>query len=482
MFVAKTAMKNSTLAELLAVLLPAELDDFDTFVRSPWCNDYPHPEEQSALIGYLRTAPEPEKAEAYAFVFQGQTFVENKLEKTMSATLKSLRRWIFLRQKNADVEAQMELAAFSSTRGLHDRHHLTVSNARAMLEKKQPQELLDYLLRYLLEYGHTTHLTMHNLKKDDANLNNTLLALDRFYLVARLKNTTLLLAQNLLVPIEMYPVRRFLYALLEEARQHEPLITPLVQLYERLFAMADNEYPSQTNLDGFLDFLARHEHLFSPDTLDTAEIFACNYCTLQYNRSRYDFLPVLFEILLRRLNSGRIYKGKKIRVSDFQLVVVVALRLKKFDWTASFLEEHRGRLFGIQMPEEAWNLNHARYLFYTGEYDRALDGLAATYEELQYKISAKVLEIQIFYEQESPLLDSRLDAAKIFFFREKKLPADKKALYNDFLDMLKQIINPKTLGNRKRVEKLIEKVGTLPGIAERDWVLEKLRALLKKAK
>lgn len=475
-------MKNSTLAELLATLSSSEAEDFALFMRSPWCNEYPHPEEQLALLDYLLAGEEPDKDEAYGVVFRGQAFVENKLEKVMSATLRSLRRWILLRQRHTDIDSQMALAAFSSARGLHNRYHLTVANLRAALEKKQPVELADYLLRFELEYSHTTHLTLHNLKKDDANLNNTLLALDRFYLVARLKNTALLLAQNLLVPVEMYPVRQFLPVFLEEARRHEPLMTPLVRLYEQMFAMVDNQSPNRTDLNDFLGFLSRYEQTFSADTLDTAEIFACNYCTLQYNRSHYDFLPVLFEILERRLESGRIYKDNKIRVSDFQLIVVVALRLKKFDWVKFFLERHQGKLFGIQTLEEAWNLNYARYLFCIGEHDQALDHLAATYEELQYKISAKILEIQILYEQCSTLLDSRLDAAKIFFFREKKMPPEKKALYNDFLDMMKQILNPKTLGNRKRVEKLIEKVEDLPGIAERDWVLDTLRSLLKKAK
>lgn len=98
------------------------------------------------------------------------------------------------------------------------------------------------------------------------------------------------------------------------------------------------------------------------------------------------------------------------------------------------------------------------------------------------EVSSKVLEIQVLYEQDSPLLDARLDAAKIFIFREKKIPAEKKLLLNNFLDMLKQILNPKTLGNRKRIEKLKEKIQALNGVAEHDWLTEKLNKLLPKAK
>ena len=476
-------MKNSTLAELWSVLTSPEREDFKVFVGSPWCNDYLRPEEQVALLDYLSAADAPEKRAAYQRVFDGQPFVDNKLEKLMSATLKSLRRWIFLRQKTSPVEEQAALAQLCSVRGLHSRYNLIVENSRASIAEKKDQDLADYLALYALEYSHTSHLTMHNLKKDDANLNNTLLALDRFYLAARLKNTTLLLAQNLLVPVEMYPLaQHFLPAMIADAQAFPAFKTPLIELYERLYTMAGNQFPGQTDLSDFLEFISRHEQSFSTDTLDTAEIFACNYCTLQYNRAQYQFLPTLFELLMRRLRNGRIYKKNKIRVSDFQLIVVAGLRLGNFEWVHQFLKEHEHRIFGIQRPEEAWNLNFARYLFHIGDFEGALERIAATYEELQYKVSSKVLEIQVLYEQDSPLLDARLDAAKIFMFREKKIPAEKKLLLNNFLDMLKQILNPKTLGNRKRIEKLKEKIRMLNGVAEHDWLTEKLDELLKKAK
>ena len=474
-------MKNSTLAEIFYSLTTSELDEFEQFLRSPWCNDYARPEEQLALLNYFKKDPEPDKDSAYPFVFKDADFVANKLEKLMSATMKSLRRWLLLRRRDSEVEENIQLAAFYSSRSLLERHDLTIAHARAALDKKHPHELRDYLLRYQLEYEIATHLTLHNLKKDDANFNNTLLALDRFYLAARLKNTALLLLQNRLVPVEMYPARHFLAPMLEELRPYEQVMAPLVLTYEQLLAMvADDESFSLEDLNRLLEFLDAQASLLDTETLDNAEAFASSWCTMQYNRSRYEFLPVLYELVLRRLQSGRIYKNGLLGVHFFQLAVVVGLRMKKLDWVNTFLEEHRGRLVGGKQSEEAWNFNRARYLLHAGDYEQALDLLAANYEITQYKIAAKVLEIQALYDSDSPLLDSKLDAAKIFFFREKKIPDDKKALYNDFVDMMKQILNPKTLHSPPRIQKLIEKVQALPGIAERDWVLEKLEALLKR--
>ncbi len=471
-------MRNSSLTEIFETLSASEKEDFGLFVRSPWCNDYPHPGEQNLLLSYLAETAEPDKEGAYAAVFPGQPFVDNKLEKLMSATLKSLRRWIVLRRHDSEPEELLELARFYGTRGLDERFERTIVQARALLEEKTIHEIPDYLLRYLVEYELSTYRTINNLKKDDANFNNTLLALDRFYLVTRLKNTALLQQQSLFLPLEMPAFGEFLPAMLAEMKRHESLQTPLVQLYERVYSMSFGDALTESDLREFLQFMTENATRLNAETLDVAAVCACNYCTRMYNRSRFEMLPVLFEVLLHRLGSGHLYTPEhKMRVSDFLLIVHVALRLKKTDWVKSFLDEHKGRLYGIETPEEAWNFNYARYLFFVGRPDEALDYLSATYEELFYKISAKILELQILYEQDAEILLPKLDAAKLFFFREKKITPDKKVLYNDFIDMLKQMVNPKTLGNRERISKLIDKVKGLPNIVERDWVLEKLATL-----
>jgi len=471
-------MRNSSLFELFNTLSTAERADFGLFIRSPWCNDYPHLEAQTQLLNYMAEAAEPDKETAYSSIFPDQPFVDNKMEKLMSATLKSLRRWIVLRLHDSEPEELLELAKFYGTRRLDERFERTIVQARALLEDKTVHEIPDYLLRYLVEYELSTYRTINNLKKDDANFTNTLLALDRFYLVTRLKNTALLQQQSLFLPLEMPAFGKFLPGMLEEMKQHKALQTPLVQLYERVYAMSVGDGLTDTDLTDFLQFMADHTTRLNAETLDVAAVCACNYCTRMYNQSRFEMLPVLFDVLCHRISSGHLYNPeRKMRVSDFLLIVHVALRLKKFDWVKSFLEDNKGRLYGIQTPEEAWNFNYARYLFFTGQSDEALDYLSATYEELFYKISAKILELQILYEQDAEILISKLDAAKLFFFREKKITPDKRALYNDFVDMLKQMINPKTLGNRERAGKLIAKVKRLQNIVERDWILEKLETL-----
>ena len=102
------------------------------------------------------------------------------------------------------------------------------------------------------------------------------------------------------------------------------------------------------------------------------------------------------------------------------------------------------------------------------------------FREMFYKLAARRLELKLYFETASPLLDARLDAFKIFVHEQKSiLPPDKIAPNNHFADLLRQIVAPKTLGNITRIRKIQENLTVKKAVAEREWLAEKLEALLK---
>ena len=157
----------------------------------------------------------------------------------------------------------------------------------------------------------------------------------------------------------------------------------------------------------------------------------------------------------------------------------MALRLKQFDWVEQFIEEHKDRLLGADNPEEVYRFNKANLHFHQQNFDRALDLLSARYSDIYYELAARRLEIKIFYEIRSPLLDSKTEAFKVFGFRQakRKLPDTPKIGNNNFIDLLRQMTNPATLGNQPRIEKLRKRLKEKQIIAERDWLAEKLNTL-----
>ena len=118
--------------------------------------------------------------------------------------------------------------------------------------------------------------------------------------------------------------------------------------------------------------------------------------------------------------------------------------------------------------------------FYRGELAEALDYLDDYYENLYYRLTARRLEIMIYYEEQSVLLAPKLEAFKVYLFRlsKKEIPDKPKAMNNNFIDLLRQIIHPSTLGNEKRIQRLLKKIVVTERLAEREWLTAKLEALL----
>lgn len=161
----------------------------------------------------------------------------------------------------------------------------------------------------------------------------------------------------------------------------------------------------------------------------------------------------------------------------------VALKLGDHAWATEFLNEHRHRIEGADDAEAFYLFNLANCHFHKGDFEAAENCLAAfQFRDMFYKTAARRLELKLFYETDSPLLFSRLDAFKTFIHELKQtLPPDKIAPNNNFADLMRQILSPKTFRNAPRIEMLIEKLKAQKAMAEREWLMEKLKELLKKA-
>ena len=152
------------------------------------------------------------------------------------------------------------------------------------------------------------------------------------------------------------------------------------------------------------------------------------------------------------------------------------------DWALQFIEDNKFKIAGYEQSLEPYKYNMANYLFYSRHYDRCLEYLQeGHYEDLHYKVWARILELKVYYETIPEVVSSKLNAAKMFFHRDELLPDEKRILFNAFVDVLKQMVASNTLGNEKRVQSILQKVKEAPFIAERYWLIEKLEEMLKKA-
>jgi len=433
---------------------------------------------------------------AFTYVFPGQKWVENKLPKLMSETLKAVRRFVAIETFAAQMTEMQQvyyLQNFYNERNLDDKFEMGLKQIESLRGKPEHSFSSDYYHLFLLEKESAAFLSARNRKKDDINLLNTIRALDEYYFVERLWYTCVLLNQNQIAPVGL--------PLINEWIPFDPNSIHLRWFFEKsigkilthsISILSSEGKASQKELIEFVELLSKSESNINSTYLNSFEAFAISYATLRVNQGHFEYSNVILDLQKRRIESGRIYLNGKIKASDFQSIATIALRLNEFEWVKQFLEYHQTKVLGSMPSEEYYQYNLAQYLYYTKEYEPALKTLlTSNYEDMQYKISAKILEIKILWEMSrrnnsdervAEFLENKVEAAIIYFFREKNLPATKKKMGKRFADTMKRIIHAEGKRDVPRLEIILQDIAKAEYIAERQWLTKLVEDLIAQNK
>ncbi len=91
---------------------------------------------------------------------------------------------------------------------------------------------------------------------------------------------------------------------------------------------------------------------------------------------------------------------------------------------------------------------------------------------------ARRLELKIYYELQSELLPSKIDAFKMYISRagNKTFSPNLSELFTNFGNFVLQL-SQSLPGDKKRSEQLISRIEAKKLVGERGWLLEKAREL-----
>lgn len=476
-------MHHSILPSILQALSTEEAKRLALFLQSPYFVGKKETEAAQRLVAYLRTpSASAKKEDIHAAVFPGKPFVFNKLEKLFSDTAQHIRHFVETEWQAKHKLSAHGLAAqgdFFLEKGLSDELKKVLVKMDALLSEPLNFDH-EHIQQQWFAHGQKAHyLSSLSSKKDDANLMAKLAALDIFYLFERMMITTHLLNLNRMVPVL---TNKEIATLL--GGWDVPGLGAFAKTLEggllwEAMQFLGNEVPeSEKHFANFYTKLRQHENDISPSVLGHLELLASNFCIQMTNRGSLEYRPLVFHFIKKRLSSGAAYLNGKLPAAMFQSTVSIALLLREFEWALEFIEAHRERIFGQQPSEVYYRFGLATYHFYRRDFEAVLDILLhLNFEEMQYKFSSKSLEIKALYELNSDLLDARLDAAKIYFYRETKIPADKKEMYGRFVDFTKRLQRLRSSSEAARLQKLQAELEANPQIAELTWLREKLTEL-----
>ncbi|MEZ4950409.1 MAG: hypothetical protein R2784_13635 [Saprospiraceae bacterium] len=473
-------MHRSKLLEVIKTIKKEEHSDLVNFVRSPYFNNSYNAERYQELLEYLLASkpwdednPNLEKSKVYSILFPNDDFVPGKLEKIMSGLVNLIFKFIQIHHGNFESNPDLTLARYFRMQENDKLYQASLQKVINKIKKAKKQNVNYFREKLALEEEIETYNEIFNTRSEVLNLPQTLRNLDIYFILKRLSYTVSLLAQRIHINMDVIDAVKLIDTLKPLVDSEKYLQVPAIQVYLAAYNLLRSYGTNySTGYDLFKNLLTENQAQLSQEENKTLQTILRIYAVGQYNRGDEAYKMESFQLFKRHLEAGYLYYMGKLFPSSFNSIVILGLRNGATDWVEEFIEAHKKKITGTSKPLEILNFNLANLHFYKGNYEEALNLLDDSYEDLYYKLGAKRLEIMIFFLEQSPLFDSRIEAFKIFIFRQSKskLPDKIGEAYNNFIDILKQINNPKTYKNKGRLQKILDKINSTLLLSEKEWL------------
>ena len=185
----------------------------------------------------------------------------------------------------------------------------------------------------------------------------------------------------------------------------------------------------------------------------------------------------LFHLYNDLINKEIIFLNDELSPWTFKNISVVALRLGKYDWVESFINN-----YNIKLPPEsrdnAVTYNLAQLYFYQKKYDKVIEQLQnVEYEDVSYNLDSKTMLLATYYEiDEMEALYFLLESFRAYLNRHKDIPVSAKKNYSNLIKFTKKLIKI-IPGDSKAIKKLREDISQTTGIVSIRWLKEKITQL-----
>jgi hypothetical protein len=491
----KSYMYNSQLLKICKNLSKSEFKELGRFVQSPCFNQKP---EVETLYDYIaehlgNTALMPAvtfpKEKVFDILFPNQKYNDGLMRSTMHNLLKIIK--LYLIQKELDQEetyAQILLARALRKRGFDDYFEKEIEVAFEK-NKAQPYRNADF---YLNEYKATLEKVVHislARRKGEIPYNDLANSLEEFF------KAELLRLGSATLSYKSVSKRTYQLPLLDE------IIVTFEEKFKKIysdFKKSDIEYNSNVvNTEGvasriyfntyqtlktdnplyFNDLkilLKTHWSNFSEIERSEIYIYAINFCIKKINNHESQYLSEYFDLMQAGLENRALFENGILTKFTFKNAVTAGLKLSKWEWVKNFIGTYKQHLH----PKErqlVYNYNLAVYYFRTGDYTAAMPLLRyADFADVHADLDARCMLLQIYYETYAhDALSSLLDSFSAFINRQKDI-GYQKDMYLNLIKCVKKIIRG-DLKNDKFKQQLIIEIDGTAYLAERDWLIKKLK-------
>ncbi len=467
-------MQKSLLIKILKTCTKKEFRDLSKWIASPMHNQR---KDIAKLFEYLMEDSHLyndnflEKEAVYKWIYGKGVYDDAKMRQTMYFTTKCIEEYLIYKElRESDIVAKTALVKAYRKRKLEKAFQKSLREVQ-VLQKKQLYRNAQFLRNeYLIQQEQYYYFS--GINRLEFNLQEMADALDSMYIADKLRQSCLMLAN--VYKKQDYEIG-MLNDVLKAVKTKDFLNHPAIAMYYFSF-MAQTEKEDESHFLNLKHEITENGHLLPKSEIRDIYLLALNYCIGRINAGMPHYLRESFELYRQGLEQKVLLDGNVLSRYTFINVVTIGTNLGELDWIDFFIDDYQ-KYIENKYRENIISYSLGRLHFFRKEFDQALTFFSQVeYDDILMNLNAKVMQIQMFYEQdEFDVLESLLESMRTYLVR-KKVIGYHRSNYKNIIRLAKKLVkvNPFSESQRIKLKKEIEEASPL---TEKKWLLEKLENL-----
>ncbi|MFK7980997.1 MAG: hypothetical protein AB8G86_13510 [Saprospiraceae bacterium] len=464
-------MTQSKLILLLKTFKKSEWRRFKEFLASPYFNKRT---DLIAFFSYIAnihpdfSEKKLNKTTVFKKLYPNQIYDDKQMRYLMNYTLKAAEQ--FLGQQKITELSLMNNYILEALvdKNLEKHSKRYFDKIEENQEEIQEKSVIYYYSKYKLADTANKHFNNQDLRKDDSNLKLASENLDLFYFYNKLKYSCEMLNRQKVFSTKYDLVfTNLLHEYLEKRNiQKEPLIA----IYFQIFVLQSKAYATE-NFEVLKGLIQKYNLVIPSIEKQHIYSYAINYCgrQIKFNNNALYYVDQCLTLYLEGIQQEFLFVNGHLSPWNFKNVVKLAVNLKRFDWTAKFIQTYYKKL-APEFQEDALHYNLADLAYRRKNYkDAQYHLLRVQYSDVFYTLGAKTMLLKIYYENnEIESLFSLIASFSIYLRRNKQVSNNFRETYLNFTMLLHQIIR----ANKLKIPSIIDKINKTALVTNRSWLLQ----------
>lgn len=467
-------MDNSALLEAVRSLTAWEIRNFRRWLESPAFNvRSEHLRLFDFIVSRISQKQEPDAyAAAQALGFADAT--DKKLRYEMAGLLELLHAFLAWQEMNKDIcQRQLYLLRALRRRGLEKNFGLAEREMDKALGKTNEMALGRYLIDFQYQQERYEwdaqqqrgqHFPFEALSK----------SLNAWYAGQLMQMACVSKAKGAFQRQQRFVTPDWTLAILRQLPERPHKNLPAVMLYHLGHEMLSHSEDAKLVSD-FLEMLKKNTAILPTHEAKGLLMLAINQGIRRINEGNRAAIRTTLDFYLFGLESKLLHDERGILSKyTYNNVLMSFVALEEWDEALQFLEKYRPELAANER-ENVYQYNLSIFHFRRGDYDTTLDLLRnVSFADPMYNLESRKMLLKIYFEQGAiGPLESLLENMLTWLRRHPEIGYHRE-MYRNLARFTGRLL--RIPSNEKEARKRLEaKIRETPLVAERGWLLEKVK-------